>query len=412
MEGQIPQYPRLSADAVKFANRLNRRGSGSLAFTSDGQSYLLRPDSSARCSEFSASVQCNINGHRLQVGLNSGLCGLLLSDWLSLEEIAALPNDLKQSVIAAAFEPIRDFFVKHSAGNFSVENIECQPARPSQSSLFFNLSSINGVAAGYAFVDIGAQTADILGEVWQAVTESAPPTDTANLPIPVEVIIGNADLNLDEFRRLGEGDVVLLDVAFSETKEVYVRIGGNICFSSLIEGSNLIIQKRGGATMASDEQPSVDLEAEDQEAEIQTTDNQETDTLDAEQKSSSDDLPFAEEPPSEVSLNESTLSEPPLNESPSSAGPDNQDDRQDTIQPNDLSDLPIRLLFIVDQFNAALKEIEQVKPGYVFELNKKPVGKVEIRANGTPIGSGELVQIEDRAGVRVLELYGQKETDE
>ena len=84
--------------------------------------------------------------------------------------------------------------------------------------------------------------------------------------------------------------------------------------------------------------------------------------------------------------------------------------KQNVSQLNDLGELPVELLFVVDQFKTTVKEVERIKPGYVFELKHKAIGQAEIRANGTLIGIGELVQIEDRAGVRVIKLYGQTNT--
>ena len=91
---------------------------------------------------------------------------------------------------------------------------------------------------------------------------------------------------------------------------------------------------------------------------------------------------------------------------------DNQDQQQTTPVLNDIDELPIELLFITDRFKVGLKELKQIKPGYVFELNDKVVGQVDIHANGVVVGKGELVQIEDRTGVRVLELHHRNKTDE
>ena len=85
--------------------------------------------------------------------------------------------------------------------------------------------------------------------------------------------------------------------------------------------------------------------------------------------------------------------------------------KQPVSQLNDLGELPVELLFVVDQFKTTVKEVERIKPGYVFELKHKAIGQAEIRANGTLIGIGELVQIEDRAGVRVIKLYRQTNTE-
>ena len=394
-EWKVSQYPRLSTDAVKFANKLNRQALNNLEFTWGGQSYLLAPNTAVQSSKFSAIVQCSINGHSVQLGLDSGLCALLLSDWLPLEDITTLPKNLKKSVIVAALNPVAEFFAKHSAGSFNVEDIECQSTELPPSSLFFNLSSTNGALVGRMFANTDEQTIDTLNKIWQVAAKPATPNNTAELPVWVEVIVGGIALSLDEFSELKEDDIILLDIAFSDLEKVYARISDNIYFLSVIDGNRLIIQKSGGVVMASDKQPSIDQEIEDQ------VDDQEVGALEADPMSfTNEEVPGGE--PFDKRLRSETAS-PALN---------GQGDKQTASQLNDLGGLSVELLFVVDQFKTTMKEIERIKPGYVFELNKKTIGQAEIRANGTPIGIGELVQIEDRAGVRVLKLYGQTETDE
>ncbi len=423
MEWRVSQYPQLSAHTVEFANTLTLKASNYLQFTSGGQPYLLCPDTTVPSAEFPATVQCSINGHSVRFGFDSGLCAFLLSDWLPLEDVAALPDNLKKSVMIAVLNPIADFFSQHSAGSFSVEDIECQSAHPSSSSLFFNLSSANGAVIGRIFADIDEQTTATLHKVWQAAAKPAPLGDTEELPVWVDVIAAGTRLSMNEFSELREDDIILLDIAFSELKEVYARISDNICFSSVIDGNKLIIQKLGGVIMASDTQPPIDQDTEERAID------------DEEIVSGEDQMPFSnEDEPDEESLEEFSMDaehsdEEPLDEfsadmertdedpsdtlhssDTSSALSEDANGKQTVSQLNDLGELPVELLFVVDQFKTTVKEVERIKPGYVFELKHKAIGQAEIRANGTLIGIGELVQIEDRAGVRVIKLYGQTNT--
>ncbi len=384
---------------------------------------MLCPDTTVPSAEFPAAVQCSINGHSVRFGLDSGVCAFLLSDWLPLEDVAALPDNLKKSVIIAVLNPIADFFSQHSVGSFNVEDIECQSAYPSHSSLFFNLSSMNGTVVGRIFVNVDEQTTDMLHKIWQATAKPAPLGNTEELPVWVEVIAAGTKLSLNEFSELRKDDIILLDMAFSELKEVYARISDNICFSSVIDGNKLIIQKPGGVVMASDTQPPIDRNIEDQ-------------AIDEEIALGEDQMPFSnEDEPDEESLDEPSMGaensdeesldassvetensvEEPfdtlLSGETSPAVSEAADSKRTVSQLNDLGELPVELLFIVDQFKTTVKEVERIKPGYVFELKNKAIGQAEIRANGTLIGVGELVQIEDRAGVRVIKLYGQTNTE-
>ncbi len=67
-----------------------------------------------------------------------------------------------------------------------------------------------------------------------------------------------------------------------------------------------------------------------------------------------------------------------------------------------LDELPVTLSFDVGNKTLPLKELKSLKPGYTFTLEHSVEAPVFIRANGRLVGQGELVQIEEHVGVRVL----------
>ncbi len=78
-----------------------------------------------------------------------------------------------------------------------------------------------------------------------------------------------------------------------------------------------------------------------------------------------------------------------------------ESEEEPLVKPDEIE---ITLLFEVGRKQIPIKDLGSIKPGYTFEL-ETPVDKnVVIRANNKKIGIGELVQINDRIGVRVLEL--------
>ena len=72
--------------------------------------------------------------------------------------------------------------------------------------------------------------------------------------------------------------------------------------------------------------------------------------------------------------------------------------------PARMDDIPVRLVFEVGETTLPLGELQSLQPGYTFELPASVAEPVRIRANGKIVGSGELVQVGDRVGVRVLSL--------
>ena len=70
-----------------------------------------------------------------------------------------------------------------------------------------------------------------------------------------------------------------------------------------------------------------------------------------------------------------------------------------------LDDVPVHLVFESGRIEVSLGELGQIGPGHVFGLPGR-AGLVDILANGRRIGQGEVVQVGDGAGVRVLSLNG------
>ena len=80
----------------------------------------------------------------------------------------------------------------------------------------------------------------------------------------------------------------------------------------------------------------------------------------------------------------------------------NADESQALADPKALE---ITLRFDLGQLTLPLGELQQIQPGYSFELELPAPGQVRIVAGTQLIGRGELVQIEDRLGVRVTALF-------
>ena len=70
----------------------------------------------------------------------------------------------------------------------------------------------------------------------------------------------------------------------------------------------------------------------------------------------------------------------------------------------DVEDLPVSLVFVAGEMEVALGDLQGLAPGQVLDLRRPVEAHVEVRANGRTIGRGELVEIDGRVGVRMLEL--------
>jgi type III secretion protein Q len=71
----------------------------------------------------------------------------------------------------------------------------------------------------------------------------------------------------------------------------------------------------------------------------------------------------------------------------------------------DLDSVPVTLVFELGRMQLPLGELRSLAAGYSFDLGKDLRAPVDILANGRKIGSGELIQIDERVGVRVNRLF-------
>ncbi|MFC4297789.1 type III secretion system cytoplasmic ring protein SctQ [Castellaniella hirudinis] len=73
-----------------------------------------------------------------------------------------------------------------------------------------------------------------------------------------------------------------------------------------------------------------------------------------------------------------------------------------SAEPLNLDAIPVRLSFDLGDRALPLAELRQLQPGAVFDLQRPLAdGPVMIRANGALVGTGELVEVDGRIGVRV-----------
>lgn len=70
----------------------------------------------------------------------------------------------------------------------------------------------------------------------------------------------------------------------------------------------------------------------------------------------------------------------------------------------DIDRIPLDLQFVVGQKKLTLQELRALKPGYSFDFPASLEGPVKLMANGQLVGTGEIVMIEDRLGVKLIGL--------
>ena len=75
-------------------------------------------------------------------------------------------------------------------------------------------------------------------------------------------------------------------------------------------------------------------------------------------------------------------------------------EQRDFQKPN-LAALPVRVHVVLTQLEMSLGELNRLKPGSIVELDRDKSESVQLAVNGKIAGTGELVEIEGRLGVRI-----------
>ena len=77
---------------------------------------------------------------------------------------------------------------------------------------------------------------------------------------------------------------------------------------------------------------------------------------------------------------------------------------KEKIDENLVKNTKVPVEIILGSTKESLKDILDYKPGKVIELDKLAGEPVEIRANGAVVGTGEVVVVDEKFGVRIVEL--------
>ena len=73
-----------------------------------------------------------------------------------------------------------------------------------------------------------------------------------------------------------------------------------------------------------------------------------------------------------------------------------------------INDMPVRLSFDLGEESLTFKEVTNLQPGYILNLKKPFTNIIKIRSQNQLIGKGEIVDIEGRVGIRITQLFSQK----
>ncbi len=190
-----------------------------------------------------------------------------------------------------------------------------------------------------------------------------PKFDIRTIPIPLRMMTGLTRLPLSLYRQITTGCIILFDQTFLSGHTIRLHAGSHMALRGILSKS--------AGTITLEEGP------------IAMT-----------------DIPFRPDQPETDPLQDIPDAPAPLPEHMST-------NKQETDL---LDEIEIELEFDLGTLEVPAGELALLGPGHIFDLGQDVRKRVRISANHRLIGYGDLVQIDDRTGVRIQQLLGRRDS--
>jgi type III secretion protein Q len=266
----------------------------------------------------------------------------VLHDYPEMGDLQQMPTDLKEIVMEVAAERLLDRFDRHF--NCKSSLIPLSDTRWSDNmkyDLFFEIRRKTDGVGFYGSIKTNPDGIDWIVEQLDRLPEIIL-KNSANIPLEIFFEVGRTILSIKGLNDLEPYDIIVMDSDYS------------LCNPQIIIGSGPVALFKGSV---------------DSIGKIKIEENLFKNTEEKMEKISPAD------------------------------GISSKDKRTKQID-----DIPVKLVFQLGETPMKFGELLRLQPGYIFALEADPKKPVTIKANGRPLGTGELVEIGDSIGVRVLQL--------
>lgn len=303
-------------------------------------------------------------GAQLQLQLPKAAAQQLLSALLDGSALPPLPEEMPSLALAAALDDLLVRLEQLGRGAPQpMASADGQPSARLPHAFAVQLDAQQGTQA-----IAGLLRTDSLGLLLMAgLAARLPPRDgplaSDALPLRLHLDIGCATLSVEELRQLAPGDVLPMERSFVAAERVlWLQAPG---------AGGLHVQLPAAQAQAQADAP--ELGAEDAE---------------------SSDAEFSDLCPAAPFLT--------VIQSWTHAMPDFASHTQETTG---FDAIPVRLSFDLGDISLTLAELRALQPGQAIRLEHPIASAVRIRANGTLVGEGTLVEIDGHLGVSISQLF-------
>ncbi|MGD8833330.1 MAG: type III secretion system cytoplasmic ring protein SctQ [Desulfobacteraceae bacterium] len=316
------------------------------------------------------------NNHRFSIGLEH----MNFIDTLDGAHTQKLPEQIQCAFFEAWLGSVFDKLEQWRGARIHVESLKWKPdiLRNDGYHLYFSLSLVSDKLETKGHVSMGRGGMQWLAEGYAKKMNNATFPSAEQIPFELCFEIGWMQIDVEEFNRLGSNDILLPDkCSFGEhEKSVLVHLAHDQYWLGNLERDTITITAAGEAPMGNK------IEAQNKETEK---------SVDAAgQQSTKEKMANTKHKASGSGGNGEKASE-------------NQGQKE-MLAAAVIDGLHIDLVFEVGRRKVTLQELRKIKPGYTFDLAAPLDRSISVVANGRTVGKGTLVQIDQRIGVRFVEI--------
>lgn len=313
------------------------------------------------------------NNHRFGIGLEH----MNFIDALDGVHTHKLPEQIQCAFYEAWFGSIFEKLEQWRGARIHVESLKWRPdiLENDEYHLCFSLSRQSDKLETKGHVSMGRGAMQWLAEGYAQKTNNGNFPGVDQFPFDLCFEIGWMKLDAEEFNRLGSNDILLPDTcSFNDyEKSVLVRMEHGPCWLGNIERGIVTITAAREITMGNE--------------------------IDAQHKAPGQSVGAAGQQKTMAGNN---------NEAAGSAHnavktSENQGQKE-LLAAAVIDGLQIDLVFEVGRRKVTLQELKKIKPGFTFDLATPRDRYISVVANGRTVGKGTLVQIDQRIGVRLVEI--------
>jgi type III secretion system YscQ/HrcQ family protein len=244
--------------------------------------------------------------------------------------------------------------------------------------LYFRLSRKSDKFEAKGHLSMGKEAMKWLAEGYNREINNGNFPCTEKVPFELGFEIGWMQIDYEQFSRLVSNDILLPDMCTFDNsgRSVLVRLAHGLCWVGTIENDTITITAAGEVPMGNG--------------------------IDTPNKAQQESGEAAGRQP--VKGNIANPNNSAGGSVQNNAGADENQNQEQVLSAPVLDGLFIDLVFEVGRRKITLQELRKIKPGYTFDLATPLERSISVVANGRTVGKGTLVQIDQRIGVRLVEI--------